>query len=153
MMEGKLMSTIQVEFSTSNYGQDLDGRQEALNDGRQTDVNEDGWIESFDSEEEYLKYRLQQLENPSESTGYEDEDFGQNQPIDASLLGNERFGSQRDSTEPVQEDAKLDYLEYRRQQKDNLAQIVQIKLDNGRFGQNDPEPINPKFGTPGFNGR
>merc|ERR1719508_489162 len=151
MMEGKLMSTIQVEFSTSNYGQDLDGRQEALNDGRQTDVNEDGWIESFDSEEEYLKYRLQQLENPSESTGYEDEDFGQNQRIDASSSGNERFGSQRDSTEPVQEDAKLDYLVYRRQQKDNLAQIVQIKVDNGRFEQNDRP--NSRFGDQNKGGR
>merc|ERR1719186_253104 len=80
---------------SSNYGQDLDGRQEALNDGRQTGVNEDGSINSFASEEEYLKYRLQQLQNPSESTGYRE--AGQNQPIDASTSGNERFGSQRDS--------------------------------------------------------
>merc|ERR1719186_702690 len=103
------------EYSSPEYeSQDLPASPNSRFGSQADDANEEGSIDSFDSEEEYLKYRLQQLgydkddlisvvNNPtsaganSNGQEYSTNEFGQNQPIDA--VGNERFGSQQDRTQ------------------------------------------------------
>merc|ERR550519_1204492 len=167
--DGQTQNFVQQEYSssafrsqTSTFGEQPDSTNARFGD-QIDEANEDGSVESFNSEQEYLEHRLRQLNNPSDSTrlgGQPQDDSadpnfdGQTQDLDAKAQpidpasDNRRLSSLQDGSEPVDSGltkGQLEYLEYRRQQQlsEDLAHKKAVRFGEQSYDDSvrDVEPI------------